>query len=148
MVGLPTVSVHLVHPPGGKNWGPPDLIGEQLIRRSCTTLAGSPNLAWRSTTDGRVEFLVTGSLSIEPDRASSNYALLNVNGGNWPWGSVALPIHAVRELEREDFGYSPSRVWAADGSIAQAATVRNDRGSHDIVIRRATPISEKLWRTQ
>jgi hypothetical protein len=123
--------------------GPPDLIGDQLISSSGRTLAGPPNLAWRSTTGGQVEILVTGRLSLESDHTSSKYALPNVNEGNGPWGSVARPIRAVRELEGRDSGYSPSLLGAVDRSIVRAATVRNDRGSHDIVIGRTSPISEK-----
>jgi hypothetical protein len=103
VVEPPTVPVHLVYSPDG-NWGPPDLIGDQLISSSGRTRAGSPNLAWRSTTGGRVEILVTGRLSLESDHTSSKYALPNVNEGNGPWGSVTFPVHAAREIEEENSG--------------------------------------------
>ncbi len=59
------------------------------------------------------------------------------------WGSVALPVYAVREIEGENSGYGRSLIWAADGSIVQAATVRYDPGSQNIVSGLTTPISEK-----
>lgn len=137
LVGPPNVPVHFASSPDGEDWGSPESIGVSLISDSGTTLAGSPNLAWRSTSDDRVEILVTGRLSLERDGSPSNSALFNADGGSDVWQSVPLPVQSARELDGENSGYSQSLVWTDDGSIVQATTVRNQRGSHDIVVARA-----------
>lgn len=137
IVGPREVPIYFARSDDGLNWGPPDQIGTKLTSESGTTLVGTPNISWRENADGRIGLLATGRLSMESDGTLSNNALYNPDRGEAPWTTIPLPIQAPRELEGENSGYSQSVVWAADGALVHATTVRNSHRSHDIVVARA-----------
>lgn len=142
LVGPSTVPVHIASSQDGLDWGDPSDLGRRLVSDTGVALAASPNIAWRIDGEGRTNLLVTGRLSLQPDESESNFALLNEDGGHGPWRAVPLPVEASRSLTEENSGYSQSCVWAGDGALVQATTVRNPRGSHDIVTRRMRFLDE------
>lgn len=139
VVGPPLVPVHFTSSNDGVRWGKSSNLGSPLISDSGTRLSGSPNISWRLSNDGQIEFLVTGRISIEPDGTVSNNALFSANAGHGEWKTIALPLQVPREINNDNSGYSQSLIWAPDGSLVQATTVRNYSGSHDIVVARALP---------
>lgn len=138
VVGPSDVPVHLCSSTDGLDWGVVEHLGERLVAADGTVLSGSPNIHWRQGPDGRLELLVTGRLSLSGDGSPTNMALYSPTGIWGDWQSIPLPVHASRDLEADNSGYSQSLVWAADGFIIQATTVRNISGSHDIVVARAS----------
>lgn len=82
VVGPPLVPVHFTSSNDGVRWGKSSNLGSPLISDSGTRLSGSPNISWRLSNDGQIEFLVTGRISIDPDGTVSNNALFSANAGH------------------------------------------------------------------
>jgi hypothetical protein len=137
VVGPPGVPVHFDRSADGMNWGSPESLGTLLRSQTGTTLSGSPHIAWHVGPAAETELLVTGRIAIEADGTVTNSGLYSASGCAGPWMSILLPSQPPRNLEGENSGYSQSVVWASDGALIQATTVRNELGSHDIVVARA-----------
>lgn len=132
-VGPPDAPVHLTQSADGLDWGDPSAIGARLESHDGVFLSGSPNLAWRQNVDGRIEVIITGRTAIRPDGGLTELALYNPNGGEGAWYAIPLPVQVQRQREPDNSGYSHSVVWLGD-LLVQATTIRNDVGSHDIVV--------------
>ncbi len=142
VVGPRDVPVHLVVSEDGLDWGPPADLGHRLVGVDGTALSGTPNIHWRTTDDGRTVVIATGRHTVDADGAESNKALVNLTGGTGPWYAFDLPTPADRRLHGDASGYSQSVLWNTAGRLVQATTVRNDHGSHDIVV---TVADEPDW---
>lgn len=138
IVGPREVPVHLACSTDGLDWGEPGDLGVRLIAEDGTALSGTPNIRWH---DGgkRIAVIATGRVSLDEEGRVGNRALLNLNGGEGPWQSFELPIPAVRTLDQDSSGYSQSVIWAPDGNLVHATTVRNEASSHDVVVSVMAP---------
>jgi hypothetical protein len=134
VVGPPRVPVRWASSPDGLDWGAPGDLGRLLEATDGTTLAGTPNVAWRVDDRGRTIVIVTGRVSLDRDGRVTNRALVNVDGGDGAWRSFELPTPAVRTFDDDGSGYSQSLVWNPDGRLVHATTVKDRSGDHDIVV--------------
>jgi hypothetical protein len=144
IVGPREVPIHLVASADGLDWGPPSDIGTRLVAVDGTALSGTPNIHWRTTDDGRTVVIATGRHAVDVDGVETNKALVNFTGGTGSWYAFELPTPAERRIDGDASGYSQSVLWNAAGQLVQATTVRNEVGSHDIVV---TVADEPDWWT-
>jgi hypothetical protein len=145
IVGPREVPIHLAVSRDGIDWGAPADIGTRLVAEDGTALSGTPNIHWRTNPDGRTVVVATGRHTVDADGTETNKALVNLDGCAGPWHSFDLPTPAVRRIDDDASGYSQSLLWNTSGRLVQATTVRNDRGSHDIVV---TVADEPSWWAQ
>lgn len=133
IVGPRTTPIYLAISKDGLDWGGAQDLGKLLVAKDGTTLSGTPNISWCND-DGAVTVIVTGRLSLDARGYEGNRGLVNFNGGVGEWHSFELPTPAERRLLDDSSGYSQSVVWAPDGNLVHATTVRNAAGSHDVVV--------------
>lgn len=141
VVGPERIPVRLVASADGTDWGDPADLGLLLEASDGTTLAGTPNIAWRVDARGRTVVIVTGRVSLDREGGVTNRALVNLAGGTGEWRSFELPTPAVRMLADDESGYSHSLLWNADGRLVHATTVHAEGGVLDLVVT----VAEEPW---
>ncbi|MHC5794628.1 sialidase family protein [Lacisediminihabitans sp. FW035] len=134
VVGEPGVPVRWVTSADGIDWGPTDDLGARLVSERGVALTATPNVYWRSEPSGAISVIATGRTAIHPSGELVNIALLNGDGGRGVWHEIDLPTAADRVMGGDDSGYSQSLAWNRDGDLVHATTLRNSRGSNDVVV--------------
>jgi len=134
VVGEQSVPVRWVTSEDGVDWGATGDLGVQLVSERGVALTATPNVYWRREPSGTVTVIATGRTALDPAGTPVNIALVNRDGGRGAWHEIDLPTAAERVMGGDDSGYSQSLAWNAAGDLVHATTVRNDRGSNDIVV--------------
>lgn len=130
VVGPREVPIHLVESSDGLDWGDPADLGVRLVATDGTAISGTPNITWADA-GGRVVVIATGRTAVDASGDVVNRGLVSIDGS---WESFELPVAASRPLEGDGSGYSQTVLQNAAGELVQATTIRNERGSHDIVV--------------
>lgn len=141
VVGPERIPVRLATSADGLDWGDPEDLGVLLEGVDGTTLAGTPNIAWRVDGRGRTVVIATGRVSLDRSGRVTNHGLVNLTGGTGEWCSFELPTPAVRMLADDESGYSHSLLWNADGRLVHATTVHAEGGVLDLVVT----VADEPW---